>query len=161
MAPADSTPSLSLLVRRMVRGTPEDVFRAWTEPGQIRQWWGPAGVTCQDCTVELRVGGAYRIANRMPDNTILWISGEFLRIEPPDLIEYTWRRGDPAAGTADSGERVTVRFIARGDGTEVLVAHSRIATQADYASHDLGWRACLEGLTAFLEKPRLREIIGR
>ena len=159
MAPADSAPLLSLLVRRVVRGAPADVFRAWTEPDQIRAWWGPAGVTCQDCAVDLRVGGAYRIANRMPDNSVLWISGEFLRIEPPDLIEYTWHRGDrlPTGST----ERVTVRFVAREEGTEVVVVHSRIATPADYTSHDLGWRGCLDGLAALFEEPRLKPVTQR
>ena len=159
MTQAGSAPFLSSLVRRVVRGTPADVFRAWTEPDQIRTWWGPAGVTCQDCTVDLRVGGAYRIANRMPDNSILWISGEFLRIEPPDLIEYTWRRGDQSA--TESAERVMVRFVAREEGTEVVVAHSRIATPANYASHDLGWQGCLDGLAALFEGPRPRPVTQR
>lgn len=142
--------SLSLLVRRTVRGKPEAVFKAWTEPEQVMRWWGPANVHCAECTIELRVGGGYRIANRLPDDSVIWITGEFLRVEPPHLIEYTWRRGLETAADSERNERVTVRFAARADRTEVTVAHSRIADQTDYDSHDYGWRGCLDGLADYL-----------
>lgn len=143
--------SLSLLVRRTVRGTPEAVFKAWTEPEQVMRWWGPDNVHCAQCTIELRVGGGYRIANQLPDDSIIWITGEFLRVEPPHLIEYTWRRGLEAGPDPERNERVTVRFTANADLTEVTVAHSRIADQAAYESHEFGWTGCLSGLADYLE----------
>jgi uncharacterized protein YndB with AHSA1/START domain len=152
MADGDASSSLSLLVRRTVRGTPEAVFKAWTEPEQVRQWWGPENVHCPECMIELRVGGAYRIANQLPDDSIIWITGEFLRVEPPHLIEYTWRRGLDSAGTLDSDERVTVRFSAQSDLTEVTVAHTRIADQTAYDSHEFGWTGCLDGFAEFLDE---------
>ncbi len=153
MAGGATTSSLSLLVRRTVRGSPDAVFRAWTEPEQVKQWWGPGTIRCADCVIELRVGGSYRIANRMPDDSIVWITGEFLRVEPPHLIEYTWRRGRDAGAGRQDGERVTVRFTAQAHGTEVTVAHSRIADQATYESHEFGWAGCLDGLAAYLDGP--------
>ncbi|MCR9139384.1 MAG: SRPBCC domain-containing protein [Alphaproteobacteria bacterium] len=145
------TPSLSLLVRRLVRGTPEAVFKAWTEPEQVMQWWGPVNVHCAECTIELRVGGGYRIANRLPDDSIIWITGEFLRVEPPHLIEYTWRRGLETEADRQRNERVTVRFSERANRTEVTVAHTRIADQSDYESHQFGWTGCLDGLAGYLD----------
>ncbi len=146
----DGAPSLSLLVRRTVSGSPADVYRAWTEPEQVRQWWGPKGVVCRECSIDLRVGGSYRIANQMPDSSILWITGEFLRLEPPNLIEYTWRRGRETASSDVRDERVSVRFSEQSGCTEVVVEHSRILDRADYASHDAGWQGCLDGLADYL-----------
>jgi uncharacterized protein YndB with AHSA1/START domain len=66
---------ITLVVRRTIRATPERLFEAWTEPAQLRRWWGPQDVECLDAQVDLRVGGQYRIANRFPDGRIVWIAG--------------------------------------------------------------------------------------
>ncbi len=142
--------SLSLVVRKIVDGNPDAAFAAWTTPDQIRRWWGPDNVSCPECAVDLRVGGSYKIANRFPDGSTIWISGDFLRIEPPHLIEYTWRI-DPGTATAQGGdESVTVRFVPRDHQTEIVLVHSRIANRSIQASHNAGWSACLEGLAEFI-----------
>lgn len=51
--------------RRFVRAAPDAVFRAWTEPEQLRQWWGPADWDLVVCEVDLRVGGGYRFVRRL------------------------------------------------------------------------------------------------
>lgn len=136
-----------LVVRRMIRATPEVLFAAWTQPSQLIKWWGPAGVDCVDAQVDLRVGGAYRIANRFPDGRVVWISGEFELIQPPHSLVYTWQL-EP---NANSPERVTVRFEARGDATEVVIQHERIADPEARRGHELGWIGCLDGLAEYAQ----------
>lgn len=135
---------ITLVVRRTIRATPERLFDAWTQPAELLKWWGPADVECVDAQVDARVGGRYRIANRLPDGRVLWIAGEFERIEPPTLLVYTWRV-EPQA----SFERVTVRFDRRDEGTEVVIEHERIADSATRDMHEHGWRECLDSLAAF------------
>lgn len=134
-----------LVVRRRIRATPERLFAAWTEPSQLRQWWGPRGVECIEALIDLRVGGRYSIANRFPDGRVLWISGEFEVIEPPHRLEYTWRTESQAAS-----ERVTVRFDRDGDATEVIVTHERIADDRTREMHERGWGDCLDGLATWM-----------
>ena len=134
----------TLIVRRTIRATPERLFDAWTQPAQLRQWWGPQGVECVDAQVDLRIGGEYRISNRFPDGRVVWIAGEFERIEPPDVLAYTWRV-EPQTGS----ELVTVRFERRGDSTEVIVIHERIGDERTRGVHERGWRDCLDRLAAF------------
>jgi uncharacterized protein YndB with AHSA1/START domain len=136
-----------LIVRRSIRASPERIFDAWTQPQHLKQWWGPKSVECIAAEVDLRVGGRYRIANQFPDGKILWISGEFEAIERPRKLVYTWQVGAQAAGT----ERVTITFEARGEETEVIVAHERIATDAMRDMHQQGWVGCLDGLVDYLE----------
>jgi uncharacterized protein YndB with AHSA1/START domain len=136
-----------LVVRKVVQATPERLFEAWTNPAQLEQWWGPDGVTCVDPAVDLRVGGRYRIGNRLPDGTIVWIVGEFEIIDPPHRLTYTWRL-EGASGTV---ERVTVRFEPRGSATDVIVTHEHIPDQMRRDQHQSGWRGCLEGLAEFLK----------
>jgi uncharacterized protein YndB with AHSA1/START domain len=138
--------SLTLIVRRVIAATPERLFEAWTSPLELRHWWGPEAVTCTAAEVDLQVGGRYRIANQLPDGTTLWISGEFERIDKPRQLVYTWRV-EPGS---QPPERVTVTFEARSAGTEIVVAHERIADAATRDRHEQGWRGCLDGLAGHL-----------
>ena len=136
----------TLVVRRTVRATPERLFDAWTVAEQLRQWWGPPSVACIDAEVDLRVGGRYRIANQFPDGKVLWISGEFEAIERPRRLVYTWRVTPGGVGF----ERVSVTFDARGQSTEVTIAHERIPSPAIRDRHEQGWTGCLDGLAEYV-----------
>jgi uncharacterized protein YndB with AHSA1/START domain len=138
--------SLVLVVRRRIAATPARLFDAWTRAVELREWWGPLNVKCVAAEVDLRVGGAYRIANQLPDGAILWITGEFLTIERPHRLEYTWRAGSPDAPL----ERVTVQFVPAGAQTEVIVTHARVPDEPTRTRHEQGWHGCLAGLVDYL-----------
>jgi uncharacterized protein YndB with AHSA1/START domain len=133
---------LALVARREIRASVERVFAAWTQPEQLRAWWGPRPVTCSDAEVDLRVGGHYRIVNALPDGASITIHGEFRVVEAPRKLVYTWRLGDNAELSL-----VTVRFEPRGDLTEVVVTHENIPDEAVRDSHESGWGGCLDALT--------------
>jgi uncharacterized protein YndB with AHSA1/START domain len=130
----------------MINAPPERVFDAWTMPEQLRQWWGPRPVTCSGASVDLRVGGAYRIGNRLPDGNVVWISGEFEVVEPPRRLVYSWL----VEGKNVEADRslVTVRFEPRDGGTEVIIVHERIDSEETKRDHERGWNGCLDGLVA-------------
>jgi uncharacterized protein YndB with AHSA1/START domain len=136
--------TVTLVVRRTFAATPEKLFAAWTTPEQLRAWWGPRGVRCIAAEIDLRVGGAYRIGNELPDGRVLWIGGEFELVEAPSRLVYSWRMGDEPAS------RVTVQFVAVGPRTEVIVTHERIDTVATRDDHERGWIGCLDGLASWL-----------
>jgi uncharacterized protein YndB with AHSA1/START domain len=138
---------VTLVVRKTIRASAERLFAAWTDPAQLKSWWGPRGVQCTDAQVDLRIGGRYRIANQFPDGKILWITGEFERIEPPRKLVYTWR----LEAQTDTFERVTVQFEPRGAETEVVVTHELIPNETLRDMHEQGWIGCLEGLAKYLE----------
>jgi uncharacterized protein YndB with AHSA1/START domain len=133
---------IALVARRTVRARVERVFAAWTEPEQLRAWWGPRPVTCSDAEVDLRVGGRFRIVNALPGGRTVTIHGEFRVVEPPSKLVYTWLMDDGARESS----LVTVTFAPRGEGTEVVVVHEEIPTQPVRDSHESGWRGCLDGL---------------
>ncbi len=137
---------LELQVSRVVPGSPQQAFDAWTTPSALRRWWGPPGGRCLDAELELRVGGGYRIDNELADGTLVTISGEFLLLDEPDRLAYTWTT-DP---TRPSGERVVVEFDHHPDGAMVTVTHSRIPDPVLEADHRGGWNSCLHGLAEHL-----------
>lgn len=136
---------LSMMSRRTIAADAARLFALWTEPDLLRRWWGPAGVVCPEASIDLRVGGRYRIGNLLPNGRTVWIEGEFLAIEPPRLLVYTWVVGTEPAS------QVSVRFEPRAAGTEIVVIHERIASAAVRDDHAAGWRGCLDGLAACAE----------
>ena len=138
-------PELELVVRRLIAATPERLFDAWTDPQQLVRWWGPMGVRCSDASVDLRVGGEYRIANALPDGSTVWIRGVFEEIDPPHRLVYSW-----LLDHSTRAERVTVRFEACGAQTEVIVLHERLADEHSRAMHEQGWVGCIDGLVEYL-----------
>lgn len=141
-------PIITLVVRRIIRATPQRLFDAWTVPEQLRQWWGPQSVVCIDAAVDLRVGGEYRIANQFPDGKVLWISGEFEAIERPRRLVYTWR----VSSAAGQFERVSVNFEAQGQSTEVIVTHEHVSSAQLRDLHEQGWGGCLDGLVRYVDR---------
>ena len=137
------TEGITLVARRTIRASPARLFEAWTQPAELRIWWGPRPVTCSSAEVDLRVGGRYRIDNALPNGETITIEGEFQVVEAPYKLVYTWRAG------LDPQSRVTVRFEPRGDATEVIIVHEQIATDVVRASHEGGWSGCLDGLERF------------
>lgn len=140
----------SLEIRRWVAASPQRVFTAWTNPLELKKWWGPKNVRCISAEIDLRVGGYYRIGNELPDKTVVLIEGVFEKIEEPGLLVYTWRV-DSRPGAS---ERVTVQLLSQGDGTEVIVRHERIQTTTLRDRHMQGWMGCLDGLIEYLASDR-------
>jgi uncharacterized protein YndB with AHSA1/START domain len=138
------TEDATLTVRRVIAAPPARLFEAWTQPALLRAWWGPRDVRCIAAEVDLRVGGAYRLGNQLPDGRVVWITGAFESIERPNKLVYSWQIGDEPVS------RVTVQFaLFDRDRTEVTVSHERIASAAVRDDHARGWDGCLEGLAAW------------
>jgi|SRR5665213_1333550 len=138
----------TLVVRRRINSTPEKLFDAWTQPEFLVHWWGPEGVVCPTAEVDLRVGGAYRLANRFPDGTVVWIAGLFEEIDRPRRLMYTWKLESQEGPV----ERVTVCFEVHGTATEVVITHERISNEAARKSHERGWVGCLDSLVRYIEQ---------
>jgi glutathione S-transferase len=114
-------------------------------------------VTCPAAQVDLRPGGAYTIDNLLPDGSVIRITGEFERVDPPHELVFSWRVGPSGAAPPPSMQRamqrVTVRFDAAAGGTDVVVRHERIPDAATRADHEQGWVGCLLGLDRLAAAP--------
>lgn len=137
-----SDTNLSLVVRRTIAATPETLFDAWTKPDLLMKWWGPKNVTCIAAEIDLEIGGIFNITNQLADGKIMIIHGVFEHIQRPVELIYSWNT-DKSLGVE---EKVTVWFKAKTNGTEVIVNHERISSDALHQSHELGWQGCLAGL---------------
>jgi uncharacterized protein YndB with AHSA1/START domain len=138
-----------VVVRRVIGAPPERVFRNWTEPEQLRRWWGPGGFTCPDARVDLRAGGTYRLVMKAPGGgPLMSVAGTYRVVDRPALLVYTWR-WDTGPAASDHESLVTVEFHDLGDGrTEVVVTHERFPADHDASPYRSGWVEGLEKLDA-------------
>lgn len=143
---------LTLRLDRVLPAPRPLVFRAWTEPDELAQWWGPHGFTAPEVDLDLRVGGGYRFGMQPPDGELFHLSGEFREIEPPARLVYTFRWEEP--DPEDRETLVTMTLQDRGDSTEVALVHSGFATEGRRALHVDGWTDCLERLQDVLSSRR-------
>jgi uncharacterized protein YndB with AHSA1/START domain len=145
---------MNLVVRKIIPASPERLFAAWTEPEQLRQWWGPESVVCIEAEVDLRVGGRYRIGNQFPDGRVMWITGTFHHIDSPRKLVYSWHiEPDSRIETGFKEELVTVSFDRTTDGrTEITVTHERISDRTARDGHQQGWVGCLDKLAAYVSR---------
>jgi len=79
----------ALEIVREIRATPEQVFRALTDPAELTKWWGAAG-TLTGAHVNLRPGGEYRLEFLSPEGATAWAKGQYQVVDPPRRIVKTW-----------------------------------------------------------------------
>jgi uncharacterized protein YndB with AHSA1/START domain len=135
---------LRLHLAKTLAAIPTEVFAACAEPGRLAEWWGPAGFTVPSVEWALRPGGRYRIAMQPPDGILFHLTGEFVEIEPPFRLAFTfvWEPPDPD----DRETLVTLTFTEAKGGTALAVDHGVFATAARYELHRVGWSEALERL---------------
>ena len=122
------------------------IFRTLTEPAELARWWGPHGYTTPEIDLDLRVGGGYRFTMQPPDGDRFHLAGEFLEIESPSRLVYTFRWEEP-----DPDDRETVVTLSLDDATEVSLLQGEFATEARLELHRIGWTDSSEKLRELIE----------
>jgi uncharacterized protein YndB with AHSA1/START domain len=85
-----TTPDCEIVSSRIVNAPIELVYRAWTDPNHLKNWWGPNGFTNTFNEFDLRVGGKWSFIMHGPEGGNYNNECEFTRIEKPTLI--AWKR---------------------------------------------------------------------
>jgi uncharacterized protein YndB with AHSA1/START domain len=147
----------TLIVRRMLNAPQKRVFEAWTSAKHIQQWMRPEpGMEVPRASMDLRVGGKYRIQMKKPDGEFFTAAGEFREVKPPERLVYTWDWEKDGSG-AEFGELegtpslITVEFLKRGEQTEFVLTHSRFASVESRDNHARGWSRGVDCFAKFVE----------
>lgn len=69
-----------MVITRVFNAPRELVWKAWTDPRYVMQWWGPRGFTSPVCKIDFRVGGKFLCCMRSPDGQDFWNGGEYHEI---------------------------------------------------------------------------------
>ena len=152
--PDDAT----LILKRLLNATPERAFRAWTSAEQVQQWMcSEPGMTVPRASLDVRVGGMFRIQMKMPDGEFFTAVGEFREVKAPERLVYTWDwekdgSGEEFGESEGKPSLVTVEFLKRGERTELVLTHSRFATVQSRDNHAKGWDKLAENFATLVEK---------
>jgi uncharacterized protein YndB with AHSA1/START domain len=143
------TQDVVLRLSRRFNAPRERVFEAWTSPEVLKEWWraGPDWET-PEAEVDLRPGGAYRLAMRDPGSgQTHTLVGEYREIRPPERLVYSWTwESNPQEMRGCEGSLVTVDFVEDGDATNVEITHTGFASEEIRDLHVHGWEAVLANL---------------
>ena len=134
----------SLRVSRTMRATPEKLFRAWTDPAELKNWWRMEGEgwSFAGASIDLKVGGRYRLGMTGPDGKTHVAVGTYREVQRPSRLVFTWDWEDPASRVGETV--VTIELKDAGDKrTEVVLTHERFADAERMASHEQGWTQLL------------------
>ncbi len=128
----------------------ERIFEALTDPQQAVSWWGQSSnYRFTDFQMDVRVGGRWSSSGKsekMGDN--ITVEGEFLEIDPPRRLAYTWLSSWMPVIT-----RVFWELESQAKGTVVKLTHTGFAGNAEMAKgHSIGWTLVLGWLQAFVGK---------
>jgi len=134
-----------LTLRRRLNAPPALVYRAWTDPSMIVQWWGPTGAETQTAKSDPRPGGSYHIVFSTPDGESHDISGTYRDADPYSLLAFTWMwRTLP-----DRASFVTLTFVDDGTGgTDFTLLHEQFFDEDARDRHIWGWTGALDKLEA-------------
>ena len=137
-----------LFLTRTFRAPRQDVFNFWTDPNEIKKWFAPGDAYSPEASVDLRVGGAYRIVMRDDAKNASYIAkGVYREVKPPSRLVFTWSwEGDP-----NSAEMlITVEFRDKGNETELTLTHELFPSEESKKGHEEGWVGCLDKLAQVL-----------
>ena len=143
--PLAKPPSLS--ITRNYNASLEKVWRAWTDPEAMKEWWKPDDTYSWVVTeADVQVGGRFRILMVAPDGKEHDVSGVYLEVIPNRKLVFTWVGKE----TSERETLVTVTLRPSGSGTELELKHEHFLDTTDRDSHQEGWSGCLTVLEHFL-----------
>jgi uncharacterized protein YndB with AHSA1/START domain len=141
----------SLQIKRFIKATPDRVYAAWSDPAQLKEWWGPEGVRTRSLVADVRVGGKYRWDLTSPQGEDTSAFGEYRELIPGKKIVFTWKWDDDENWTTHNSI-VTVELFDRDGGTELLFKHEQLPGEESRDRHNEGWNSIIDRLEKFLNK---------
>jgi len=139
----------SVTLHRVVKSTPEKIFRALTEPKALSFWLPPYGFLCTVHQMDPRVGGSFKMSfTNFSTGNEHSFGGKFLEIKPNEFLKYTDKFDNPDL----PGEMITSIWLKKVScGTELTVVQEGIPLAIPTEMCYLGWQESLQKLIKLVE----------
>ena len=134
MANAKTVDAVEVEVR--IAASPETVFDFFTEPDRMIQWMG------RSARLDPRAGGGFHLD--INDEAVA--SGEYVAVEPPNRVVFTWGWEGEGSATSPGSSTVEILLAADGGGTHLRLIHSDLPSEESAGKHGHGWRHYLDRL---------------
>lgn len=137
----------NLVFKRLIPGSPEEIFEAWTQPELMRLWLAPGDNKVIDARTDVRVGGRFHIHSTAPDGTLHAIDGIYRELESGRRIVMTWSYSGPVELLCEMETLLEIDFMAAPGGrTAMTVVQTRIGTPEAAHGYREGWPTCFDKL---------------
>lgn len=142
-------PDNSVSLHRVLKTSPEKIFRAFTEPGAMASWLPPYGFTCTVHEMNAKVGGTFKMSfHNFSTGNGHSFGGKYLELKPAEFLKYTDQFDDPNL----PGEMTTSVWLKKvSAGTELKIVQEGIPSVIPVEMCYLGWQESLEKLTKLVE----------
>ena len=139
----------SVSLHRVLKASPEKVFRAFTEPNAMAAWLPPYGFLCTVHEMNPKVGGSFKMSfHNFSTGNGHSFGGKYLEIKPNEFIKYTDKFDDPNL----PGEMTTTVSLRKViGGTEMKVLQEGIPSMIPVEMCYLGWQDSLDKLMRLVE----------
>jgi uncharacterized protein YndB with AHSA1/START domain len=137
-------------ITRVFDAPRELVWKAWTEPEQLAQWWGPPGwsTPVDSITMDVRPGGAFRLTGISEDGTEMPQDGVYREVVEPERLVFE----ESAENNWHEGAVSVVTFTDIGDGRTEMVSHMTIHTTEEMRERaEAGVSGSIDRLAQHLE----------
>jgi uncharacterized protein YndB with AHSA1/START domain len=139
-----------ITITRVFDAPRDIVWKAWTEPDRLAQWWGPEGwsTPVDAVTMDVRPGGSFRVTSVSDtDGTELTSQGVYREVLEPERIVFE----EPAEGSWHEGASSVATFTDLGDGRTEMVVRTTIHTTDEMRqAAEAGMAGSFERLAGYL-----------
>jgi len=143
--------NIRLEIRRVIKAPRDRVYAAWTDPAELRKWFGPESVQTRELIADARIGGEFRWDLTNLDGEEMTMLGEFRELQSNRKIVFTWRWEDDE-DWKNQVSIVTVELYDRDEGTELHLTHEQFPNEESRDGHNRGWQSALDKLEKSLSK---------
>jgi len=139
----------SVSLHRVIKTSPEKIFRAFTEAMALAAWLPPYGFLCTVQEMNAKVGGSYKMSfHNFTTGHSHSFGGEYLELKPNEFLKYTDKFDDPNL----PGEMITTVWLKKVSvGTEIKITQEGIPAMIPAEMCYLGWQESLEKLIKLVE----------
>ncbi|HJT82772.1 MAG TPA: SRPBCC family protein [Chthoniobacterales bacterium] len=139
----------TIKLHRVLRATPERIYRAFLDPDAMAKWLPPNGFTGKVHQMDAKVGGSYKMSfTNFTTGKSHSFGGKYLELVPNERIRYTDKFDDPnLAGEMET----TITFKQVSCGTEVNIQQSGLPSVIPAEMCYLGWQESLILLAKLVE----------
>ncbi len=126
----------------------EKLYKAWTQPELLKQWWKPMNKTLTEVVNDLHKDGVVRYV--FEDNSLI-IEGKYMEVKENEKLLYSWNWQLAKDDIKDSSYKLTIEFSGKDDTSNITVLQENFVNEEGALPHKEGWEKGLNDLKEFLE----------
>jgi uncharacterized protein YndB with AHSA1/START domain len=156
--------SQELVLKRVFDAPRELVWRVWTDPAHLAQWWGPKGFTNPRCEWNAQPGGSIHIDMRAPDGVVYPMTGVFREVVAPERLVFV------SSALDENGKSMfdvlNIVILIEEHGKTMLTLHARVISATERAPQylkgmEMGWNMSFDRLDNRLRQLKADELKKR